>query len=268
MLVSVSFLGLVVPRSESKFSNGYTHALLDEHFVATWCPSCLTDEPNVMKVYNDLAGSFFVVSYHLSDEFSNPKGESQSLQYQVHSIPYHVLDGGYWTGKGTVYYADMKNPATRPVHAIGLAIRKLFNNGTLQYEGSVQEMDGKPFVGYLRVYITENRLHSEGIEWNFVFRDFGISKQLAIGPNAFSLFSGTWTISSNVKAENILVIAAVFDNSTADYYGPYAIQAIDDNKSGQVVPEMGAPVQVMIMILLTAAVLVGMRKYRKVTVPP
>jgi hypothetical protein len=263
-LVSLSFLGLVEPRSESMFSNGYTHALLDEHFGATWCPSCLTDEPNVMKVYNDFAGSFFVVSYHISDEFSNASGEFQSLRYQAHSLPYHVFDGGYWTGKGTVYYTDMKAPATRPVHRIGLAINKVINSGTLEYEGSVQEMDGKPFVGYVRVYITENKLHSEGIEWNFVFRAFGISKQLAIGPNAFTLFSGTWAISSNVMAENVLVVAAVFDNSTVGYYGPYAVQAIDDNKSGHVIPEMTAPTQVAIMTLLIGTVVFGMRRYNQV----
>jgi thiol-disulfide isomerase/thioredoxin len=248
--VNLTLLGLALPKSEALYYDSYTHALFDEHFTATWCPSCRTDEPNVLKAYNDLAGSLFIVSYHVSDEWSNPTGDSMVLQYQAHTIPYHVFDGGYWIGKGGIYNTDMEDPAARPVHRIGLAIRKFIHGSNLEYEGSVQEMDGKVFNGYVQVYITENRLQSEGIEWNFVFRDFGVNQMLSMSPGAIVQFSGTWIVPSNVKANNLLAVAAVFDKSTTGPYGSYAVQAIDDSRSGQVIPEMSSPFGMAVVVLV------------------
>jgi hypothetical protein len=250
LLVNLTLLGLTLPKSEALYYDTYTHALFDEHFTATWCPSCRTDEPNILKAYNDLAGSLFIVSYHVSDEWSNPTGDSMVLQYQAHTIPYHVFDGGYWIGKGGIYSTDMEDPAARPVHRIGLAIRKLIHGSNLEYEGSIQEMDGKVFNGYVQVYITENRLQSEGIEWNFVFRDFGVNQMLSMSPGAIVQFSGTWIVPSNVKAINLLVVAAVFDKSTTGPYGPYAVQAVDDSRSGQVIPEMSSPFGITVVVLV------------------
>jgi len=261
LLVNFALLGTILPLTEPVYSSSYTHALLDEHFTATWCPSCLTDEPNVLKAYNDLDGSLFVISYHVSDELSNPAGDSMIVDYQAHTIPYHVLDGGYKTGKGGIYTVDMQDTAERSVHRIGLAIRKAIRGNTLEYEGSIQELDGKAFTGFVQVYITENKLKSEGIEWNFVFRAFGIKKQVSIQPRGSALFSGTWTIPSNVKVENVLAVAAVFDSSTAGYYGPYGVQAVDDSKSGQVIPEMFTPIQMTIAVLfITFAVVYRMKR--------
>jgi hypothetical protein len=66
----------------------------------------------------------------------------------------------------------------------------------------------------------------------------------------------------NVKAENILVVAAVFDNSTVGYYGPYAVQAIDDNRSGAVIPEVPTPVEVATAALvITSLAIFGKRRF-------
>ena len=261
ILLSLAIVGLVLPRSESAYYDGYTHGVLDEHVTATWCPSCRTDEPNVMKVYNDQAGSFFVVSYRTADEWSNPASDQRIVRYQAIGLPFHVFDGAYLRAKGEIYTTDMRSPAVRPVHKIGLAVRKTVNTSTLEYQGSVQEMDNKPFVGYVQVYITENKLHSEEVEWNFVFRAFGIEQQLNMAPNSFASFSGKWVIPSNVKAENILVVAAVFDNSTAGYYGPYAVQAVDDNRSGEVIPEVQTPIEVAtVSLVITSLAIFGKRR--------
>ena len=261
ILLSLAIVGLVLPRSESAYYDGYTHAVLDEHVTATWCPSCRTDEPNVLKVYNDLAGSFFVVAYHTADEWSNPASDKKIVHYQATGLPFHVYDGGYYRHKAGIYTTDMKSPAVRPVHKIGLAVRKTVNTTALEYQGSVQEMDNKPFAGYVQVYITENNLHSEGIEWNFVFRAFGIEQKLSMAPNSFTFFSGKWVIPSNVKAENVLVVAAVFDNSTAGYYGPYAVQAVDDNRSGAAIPEVQTPIEVAtVALVITSLVIFGKRR--------
>ena len=155
-ILAFTVFGLVLPRSESAYYNGYTHAVLDEHITATWCPSCRTDEPNVLKVYNDQPGSFFVVAYHTADEWSNPASDKMVLHYQATGTPFHVFDGAYLRAKGGIYTTDMRSPAVRPVHKIGLAVRKTVNTTTLEYQGSVQEMDNKSFVGYVQVYITEN----------------------------------------------------------------------------------------------------------------
>ena len=261
-ILAFTVFGLVLPRSESAYYDGYTHAVLDEQMAATWCPSCRSDEPNVLKVYNDLAGSFFVVVYHTADEWSNPASDQKTVHYQAIGLPFHVFDGAYLRAKGGIYTTDMRSPAVRPVHKIGLAVRKAVNTTAVEYQGSVQEMDNKSFVGYVQVYITENNLHSEGIEWNFVFRAFGIEQQLRMAPNSFTSFSGKWVIPSNVKAENVLVVAAVFDNSTVGYYGPYAVQAVDDNRSGVVIPEVQTPIRVAtVALVIMSLAIFGKRRF-------
>ena len=262
--INLIIFGLTLPGSESAFFDGYTHALFDEHFTATWCPSCRSDEPNVMKTYDQMAGSFFVVSYHVSDEFSNPSGNSMITQYQVRTIPYHVFDGGNLYRKGGIISMDLRAPGARPVHRVSLAVKKVIHGNTLEYQGSVQEMDGEKFVGFVQVYVTENKLRSEGIEWNFVFRAFGIKEPLDIGANAFGLFSGTWTIPSNVKVENVVIVAAVFDSSTVGNYGPFVVQAVDDSRSSQVIPEMKAPVQVVALVLFLVTIVFFKRRRRTI----
>ena len=252
-LVVTPFMGYVFLAPAIGYSNNYTHGLLDEHFVATYCPSCKSDEPNVWNTYQSLSGSFFVVSYHLV-EWSTTDGNELAMGYYARTIPYHVFDGGYMTGKGRIVSSNIQDSieasGTREVHKVSLAIRKTVEGSILKYDGSVQELEGKPFAGYLQVYITENGLKSEGVEWPFVFRAFGVRQVLEIPSKGVSLFQGTWQIPSNVEAQNLITVAAVFDNSTVGSFGPYAVQATNDIHSGQVIPEMLDPIHVIPVALL------------------
>jgi hypothetical protein len=134
----------------------------------------------------------------------------------------------------------------------------------LKYDGSAQELEGKSFSGYLQVYITENALKSQRVEWSLVFRAFGVRQGLEIPSKGVSLFQGTWQIPSNVEAHNLVTVAAVFDNSTNDIFGPYAVQATNDVHSGQVIPEMPNAIHVIpvALLLVSLAVLRIRRKTR------
>jgi hypothetical protein len=235
------------------YSNNYTHGLLDEHFVATYCPSCRSDEPNMWNTYQSLSGSFFMVSYHLT-EWSTADGSALAVKYYARTIPYHVFDGGYMTGKGRIVSSSIQDSieasGTREVHKVSLAIRKTVEGNILKYDGSAQELEGKSFSGYLQVYITENGLKSQGVEWSFVFRAFGVRQGLEVPSRGVSLFQGTWQIPSNVEAQNLVTVAAVFDNSTNGNFGSYAVQAANDVWSGQVIPEMPDAIRALPLALL------------------
>jgi hypothetical protein len=259
LLLTLTILFTSIPATGSVNGSGYTHNVLNEHFVATYCPTCQSDEPNVKKAYNDLAGAFIIVSFHIA-EWSTPEGDEMVAKYQVHTIPYHVFDGGYAFGKGRIISSNiqqnLKTVSTRSVHRIGLAIQKTIEGDTLHYEGSVQELDGKPFTGYVQVYVTENGLESNGREWGFVFRAFGIKKNLDMSSSEVIVFSGNWKISSNVKTQDIVVVAAAFDSSTNGQYGPYAVQAVNDTYSTEVIPELATPSQTILLAVLTMSVTV------------
>jgi len=246
-------MGVMLLGPATGYAGNFTHGLLDEHFVANYCPTCKSDEPNVWNTYQSFSGSFIVVTYHLA-QWSTTEGNEIAMDYYARTIPYHVFDGGYVTGKGRIVSSNIQDSieatATRQVHKVSLAIRKSVEGDILRYDGSVQELDGKPFAGYLQVYITENGLQSEGVEWSFVFRAFGVKQDLEIPSKGVTLFQGTWQIPSNVEAQNLITVAAVFDNSTVGSFGPYAVQATNDVHSGQVIPEMLDPIHVIPVGLL------------------
>ena len=252
-LIATPLMSHVLLAPAIGYSNNYTHGLLDEHFVATYCPTCRSDEPNMWNTYQSLSGSFFVVSYHLT-EWSTADGNALAVKYYARTIPYHVFDGGYMTGKGRIVSSNIQDSieasGTREVHKVSLAIRKSVEGNILKYDGSAQELEGKSFPGYLQVYITENGLKSQGVEWSFVFRAFGVRQGLEIPSKGVSLFQGTWQIPSNVEAQNLVIVAAVFDNSTNGIFGSYAVQATNDAHSGQVIPEMPDAIRVLPLALL------------------
>jgi len=245
----------LLPRSGAAYTNNYTHAILNEHFVAIYCPTCRADEPYVQQAYQDLSGSLIVVSYHIV-QWSTEEGNQLALHYGAHTIPYHTIDGGYGSGKGkitsSVLQRTMDSAGERSVHRVSLAITKTVEGDLLGYEGSVQDLDGKPFNGDVQVFITENGLMADAVEWNHVFRAFGVKQTLILKPNGVAGFSGNWTIPSYANAEQLSVAAAVFDSSTTGTYGPYAIQAVDDAHSGQVIPETSRPDQIAAIAAVVA----------------
>jgi hypothetical protein len=256
------------PRSGSAYANNYTHAILNEHFVATYCPTCTADEPLVNKAYQDLSGSLIIVSYHIQ-QWSTDEGNLVGSHYGVHTIPYHVIDGGYVTGKGRIgspsIQDGIESAGKRSVHRIGLALEKTVQGNLLSYVGSVQELDRKPFSGYVRVFILENGLMASGKEWNRVLRAFGVNQSLNLQPDGIVVFSGNWTIPSYVNLGNVSVAAGVFDSSTTGPYGSYAVQAVDDTYSGQVIPETLEPTQItaIAVIVVTAATIILKKRSRE-----
>jgi hypothetical protein len=172
-----------------------------------------------------------IVCFHISEDFANAKTEVRKAFYSLMGFPSNVYDGGY----AQTYFIDeskIDDSGMRQVHAIGMSLSKSIQGSTLQFSGSVVNSESDSFNGFVLVFIVENGLVDSqyGITWNFVFRDYGLNKTLDLSGFSQDDFSGSWNIPSNVKPENIQVIASVYDtNSREPTHGwPYSVQSVCD----------------------------------------
>jgi hypothetical protein len=185
---------------------------------------------------------------------------TKAKQYETAYTPTHAYDAGYTVKVGVVDEERIELAGKRAVHKVTLAILKRAQGGSLSFEGSIKEEDGRAFKGQIDVIAVENGLKSAGIIWNFVFRAYLLQLNVDISAGEYRLFSGTWKIPDSVNSGNVTLIAAAFDSTDrSDNRGPFAVQSVSDSTSGAVIPEFDSTLQIlgiaMIAVIVTLRVL-------------
>ena len=147
--------------------------------------------------------------------------------------PTHVYDGGYQKATGYINEYKINASGMRQIHMLEMSLSKSIDGSTLSFSGSVTNLESDSFSGFMLVFVTENQLVDPSyptITWNFVFRDYGLNKTLSLAGLATDNFNGIWSIPGDVNADNIQVVAAVYNTDTRDpIYGcPYAVQSVCD----------------------------------------
>ena len=204
-----------------------------------------------------------------------PQSETRRTYYSLSGFPSNVYDGGY---RQSYYIGETEINASgiRSIHKLEMYLSKSIAGSTLSFSGSVKNLETHVFNGYMLVFITENQLVDSrypAIQWNFIFRDYGLNKTLSLASLSTDTFSGTWNIPAGVNANNIQVIAAVYDTDTRHPTKgwPYAVQSVCNVCGHSVaVPEFPNPwlclLSVMsiftaVVILRRKRVLSGLRTY-------
>jgi thiol-disulfide isomerase/thioredoxin len=208
----------------------YTHNVLVEYLDNVYCGICKGEAPILNALYKELRGAYIPVAYHTLDEWATNASLQMIEKFRIASTPYHVFDGGFFEAGGEISKRWIDKAGTRPVHRIELTVKKTVSQSNLTYYGHVRELDNQPFAGHLRVFIVENKINAQNIEWNFVFRDFGLEQNISLSPNGYVRFSGSWKPKPEYKADNLMVVASAWGKDEVGRL--FSIQATNDEYSG------------------------------------
>ncbi len=234
----------------------FTHSVFIENFSNVESPLCIEEQRNIKTLSEKFGHRFHIVDFHLQDKWSNIGGYKRASELNMNLVPSYSCDGGYELRIGENLNEDtIKVSGNRVVHKIGLSVDKEIVEQQLRITCTVVERNGFSFDGEVIVFITEDHLISDSVEWNGVFRDYGMREYIELKPNSFKEFIDLWDIPKNVNYENIRVVAAVLD--VDQYEGSYFVQSACDEDEKIIIPEFSSPYPIIIIINLIAAIIVS-----------
>ncbi len=215
--------------TEPQAGENFTHNVLLELFVTTWCGYCPSSE-DVAKTLNGVYGENFVFATMVTDDDEhggNGKAQERSDDYQVQAIPDGVFDGGYRREVGgqsdtDTYETAIEESGNRDVVAtVDLEVDVVDNgDGTMEVSYSATYLDAFPFFdAHLRVYIVEKVSRwpdKDGHPIPYGFIDYAFDKDVRLTPQLETTETTTWEYDNHENAtfDNYVIIAALFDKSS------------------------------------------------------
>lgn len=245
-LVSIIIMILIVPiagafdlssinntniKEEKNVSNQeYTHSVFIEACTQTWCPPCATAAAVMNEIYKSGEYDFHYVAL-VSD--MNTAARKRTNELEVKYIPDYVFDGNFtrYVGSGGLpdeYTNRLDLCGAREVANVSIDISvKWLGFGTLKISVSVSSNEAEDYYGHLRTYIVEKESRwdtNSGDPYHQAVIGMPIDRSLSFVKcqaqplaNSYS-FEITWPGAifgfSDIKKDNIEVVAAVFNSDT------------------------------------------------------
>ena len=204
-----------------KTTSDFTHTVFIEEGVTTWCPNCPNAAKALYSLYNTSEDPFYFVAL-VTDK--NPIAQNRSWwHYLEYAIPTIFVDGGFsqLVGKSPEYRSYIEGASARTVHPLEL-ITTVTGHGdaTLDITVTVKNTGSKPYLGYVRSYVTEivSRWNDQkGNPFNFGFLDYAIINVIFLAPQQSRTYTMTWDGAANHRGitfpdivdNNIMVITTV-----------------------------------------------------------
>ena len=217
-------IGFIVPSvlsEKPEKGEDFTHSVLLELFVTTWCQYCPDAEEKAVELNMEYGPNFHFVSMVIDE---NDKANQRGDDYGVVSVPTAEFDGGYRedrTGDPESYDGHIQDCGNRLVASIDLTVyQELDDDGNLRigYSATYNDVVPPVFRGHIRVYITERESRyindrNESIPYGFL--DYAFDKDIQLPTGVEMSESTTWDIASwDADPENIVVIGAIFEDGT------------------------------------------------------
>jgi len=206
----------------------FTHAVFVEEATTTWCPNCPSAAEALYSLYNNSEIPFYYVAF-VSDV--NPNAQDRNWgHYRARAIPTIFIDGGFshYVGSGSTplqtehtYRPMIEEAGARIVHPLELTTSVVgHGDATLDITVTVKNTGSKPYLGYVRSYVTEiiSRWNNQQKDpYHFGFLDYAIDSVLFLAPQNSRTFTMTWNGAANhgnltfpdIVDDNIMVITAV-----------------------------------------------------------
>jgi hypothetical protein len=206
----------------------FTHTVFIEEATTTWCPNCPNAAEALYTLHNNSEYPFYFVAF-VSD--INPIAQDRNWgHYRVRAIPTILIDGGFsqHVGSGStplqteqVYRPLIEEAGARTVHPLELTTNVVgHGDATLDITVTVKNTGSKPYLGYVRSYVTEiiSRWNNEQKHpYHFGFLDYAINSMVFLAPQNSRTFTMTWDGAANhgnltfpdIVDDNIVVITAV-----------------------------------------------------------
>jgi hypothetical protein len=206
----------------------FTHSVFVEEATTTWCPNCPNAAEALYSLYNNSEYSMYFVAF-VSDMNSVAQDRNWG-HYRARAIPTIFIDGGFsnYVGSGStplqteqVYRPLIEEAGARTVHPLELETSVVgHGDATLDIAISVKNTGSKPYLGYVRSYVTEiiSRWNNQQKDpYHFGFLDYAIESMIFLAPQNSRTFTITWDGAANhgtltypdIVDDNIMVITAV-----------------------------------------------------------
>jgi hypothetical protein len=206
----------------------FTHTVFIEEATTTWCPNCPNAAEALYTLHNNSEYPFYFVAF-VSD--INPIAQDRNWgHYRARAIPTIFVDGGFsdYVGSGSTplqteqfYRPLIEEAGARTVHLLELTTSVVgHGDATLDITVTVKNTDSKPYLGYVRSYVTEiiSRWNNQQKNpYHFGFLDYAINNMVFLAPQNSRTFTVTWDGAANhgnltfpdIVDNNIMVITAV-----------------------------------------------------------
>ena len=234
MIPVVSATDISIEKKSEKTSTlrqDFTHTVFVEYGSMTTCPPCITASAQLYSIYNSEDLDFNYVTLLWDEGNYNVRG--RLLELGVVAVPDVYFDGGYKRVEGpqtnvTPYRSAITNSGERDVPDIDIDVDVTWlGGGKLKIGVTVINNDVEEFNGRIRTYIVEKESRWDdygGNPYHYVALYIPIDKTLAVVKSRARRLGDTYTISKtwwgslygfgDIKQENIVVIAALFEKDT------------------------------------------------------
>jgi hypothetical protein len=206
----------------------FTHTPFIEEGTTTWCPTCPNAAEALYSLYNNSEYSFYFVAL-VSDQ--NPLASNRFWgHYRGMAIPTIFIDGGFhqYVGSGItpeqaeqLYRPLIEEAGARTVYPLELTSNVTgHGDATLDITVTVKNTGPKPYLGYVRSYVTEiisRWINQGGNPYHFGFLDYAVKNVIFLAPQQSRTFTMTWDGAANhgnftfpdIVDQNIMVITTV-----------------------------------------------------------
>jgi len=225
----------------------FTHSVLLELFVTTWCERCPTAEEASTELNLEYVDNFHYVSM-VCDEVD--EADQRSEDYLVETYPTAVFDGGYEDDRDSENDTSGEKDKERYENAIESCGNRdvsstpvdLTVGVTDQGNGNVEVSYSATYTGndqwfdcHIRVYVTERVSrwpNDEGDPIPYGFLGYAFDEDLRL-INQFEQSDQTTYDTDDGEFDNIVVIAAIFDKRTG--VEQYVVQTASTEEYGDVI---------------------------------
>lgn len=206
----------------------FTHNVFIEEGTTTWCPSCPNAAEALYSLYNNSEYPFYFVAL-VSDQ--NPLAQNRFWgHYRGMAIPTIFIDGGFnqHVGSGStlekteqLYRPFIEEAGARTVYPLELTTNVTgHGNARLDITVTVKNTGSKPYLGYVRSYVTEitsRWINNHGDPYHFGFLDYAINNVIFLAPQKSQIFTMSWDGAANhgnltfqdIVDNNVMVITSV-----------------------------------------------------------
>lgn len=240
-LIMFSSMSIKAEKPENKHiekGEDFTHSVILELFVTTWCEYCPATEEEAVKLNYEYKSNFFFVSM-ICDV--NDKADERSRYYLVESYPTAEFDGGYRderSGNADTFEGHVEDSGNRDTYNVDLEVsmeKTDGNNINVGYSARYNDAFPPFFDCYLRVYILEKvsrHINNEDQPIPYGFLDFAFDKDLRLVTQTDQSESTTWD-ASDCDFDNLIVVGAIFDKSTGSER--YAVESASTEKYADII---------------------------------
>ena len=201
----------------------FTHSVVLELFVTTWCPYCPSAEAVAKQLNSEYANNFVFITMVCD---VNDKADERYNDYGAIAYPDGVFDGNYRREVGgqsdtSTYEGHIEDSGNRDVPDIDLSVEVEDNgdgNMSISYSATYQDMF--PFFdAHLRVYIVERASRYPDVDGHAIpygFIDYAFDEDVRLTAQVETSDSATWQYDDfeNATFDNFVIIATLFDKST------------------------------------------------------